>query len=329
MSVQAKTVSIFTAAAIALGMAVVGVIWGTQRQAAPFVVGVLHPTKNDIATFEGFKSKMRALGYVEGKDVVFLYDGPAGRGEKLEAAARRLVKAKVDLIFASSTPATLAAKRATEGADVAVVFGPVNDPIAAKVVPSLNRPGGNVTGVKLPRSGAKRFKWLVDLNPAAKSVLAPYNPEDMSSLASLEQAKEAAAALGVELVQVEVRSPADVKRLLASLPPKIGGIFLPRDAMITAQLSAFQKAGLAYGAPVSAPGLKHVNLGAFVSYGFAHFAVGERAAELADKIRNGAAPGELPIETAESFLALNLKTAKALGLEVPERFLKHARMIVR
>ncbi|MBX2854843.1 MAG: ABC transporter substrate-binding protein [Rhodobacteraceae bacterium] len=300
-----------------------------SERSGPFVIGVLHPTAVDEITFQGFKDKLKELGHVEGGDIVFNYDGPVGRGDKLTAAAEKLVSAKVDLIFASSTPATKAAEKATQGTGIAVVFGPVNDPIAAEVVSSLRNPGGNVTGVMLPRSGGKRLKWLVDLTPGLQTVLVPYNPDNVSSVSSTEQAQAAAESLGVEVIPHAVRDANELGALLQNIPEGVGGLFLPRDGMITGQLPAIHKATVAQGLALSVPGLNQVKKGGFVSYGFAHVEVGRRAAEIADKIISGSKPAEIPVATATSFLAVNLPIAKQIGAEIPDDVLKQARIIVR
>ena len=113
------------------GAALLGLMqWPLETSKKPFVVGILHPTKNDVETFEGFRSKLAALGYAEGADVVFEYDGPTGPGDKLTEAAQKMVRDGVDLIFASGTPAADAAKKAADGTNTAVVFGPVSNPVA-------------------------------------------------------------------------------------------------------------------------------------------------------------------------------------------------------
>ena len=305
------------------------VIVTPSDRSEPFVIGVLHPTAVDVVTFEGFKTKLTELGHVEGESIVFNYNGPAGRGDKLTAAAEQLVAAKVDLIFASSTPATKAAEKAARGSGIPIIFGPVNDPVAAGVVSSLRNPGGNVTGVTLPRSGGKRLQWLVDLTPGLQTVLVPYNPDDASSVASTEQAQAAAATLGIEVIAHPVRDADELGALLENIPERVGGLFLPRDAMITGQLAAIHEATVAQGLALSVPGLNQVKKGGFVSYGFAHEEVGQRAAEIADKIISGSKPAEIPVATATSFLAVNLPVAKQIGAEVPDDVLKQARIIVR
>jgi putative ABC transport system substrate-binding protein len=303
--------------------------WPGEMPREPFVVGILHPTKNDVETFEGFRSKLGKLGYAEGADIEFLYDGPTGPGGKLDEAAQEMVRHDVDLIFASGTPAAIAAKEAAEGTDTAVVFGPVSNPVAVGIVETLLEPGGNVTGVTLPNSAPKRMKWLIDIAPDMDVVLIPFNPGDNSSVSSMELGRTAAETLGIGIVAHQVHSIDDVNDLIENLPENVDGIFLPRDSMISGRVVQIAAAAVDRGLPLSAPGLKHVGKGGLVSYGFAHFEVGERAAELANKIFQGNKPTNLPVETASSFLAINLKTAKAIGLPIHNDHLKLARDIIR
>jgi len=302
---------------------------GGRGDGGPLVVGVLHPTKVDITTFNGFKSKIAELGYQEGKDIIYMYDGPAGRGEGLKTAAGKMVAAGVDLIFASSTPATKAAKAATESNKIPVVFAPVNDPIAADVVRSLKKPGDNITGVTLPASGGKRLRWIDDIKPGTKNVLFLLNPKSKSSQASLLQAKEGAMGTGITITVRDAGTPEDIDALLENLPEDTDAIFLPRDAFINGQIEKISAAAISRGLPLSSPGLIQVEAGALFSYGFEHFAVGSHAAEIANKIFLGASPGETPVETARSHLFINMATAKAIGLDIPESVLQQTRKIIR
>ena len=313
-----------------LGSALFGLVYWPKEPVNQIVtVGVLHPTKNDVETFDGFRDKLAALGYADGTDVEFRYNGPTGPGDKLVTAAEEMVRSGVDLIFASGTPAAVAATTAADGKDTVVVFGPVSNPVGAGIVETLRRPGGHVTGVTLPKSASKRMKWLIDIAPNTKAILIPFNPDDKSSVSSMELARAAAKTLGVEVLPHAVQNIDAVDKLIGNFPASADSIFLPRDSMISGRVVEITAAATAQGLPLSAPGLKHVGKGGLVSYGFAHYEVGERAAELADKIFRGASPADLPVETASSFLAINLKTAEAIGLPIRKDHLKQARDIIR
>ncbi len=295
----------------------------------PVRVGILHPTKVDVTTFNGFKRKMSELGYREGENIVYLYPGPAGKGDQLIAAAEKMVATGVDLIFSSSTPATKAAKIATRETGVPVVFGPVNDPVAAGVVESLKYPGGNVTGVTLPASGGKRFEWLSRLKPDIRHVLFIHNVNSKSSQASLVQAREGSAGTAIHLSVHEIGSTSEISDLLSALPDSVEAIYLPRDAFITSQIELIAAAAIRERILLSTPGLIQVEAGALYSYGFEHFAVGEHAAVLADRIIHGNDPAQTPVEVARSFFFFNMATAQAIGLKITDQTIRQAKKIIR
>ncbi len=302
---------------------------GDDPARASYRIGILHPSRVDIATVEGLQGGLAELGYVEGDNLHFEYDGPAGHGERLDAAAADLVKRGVDIIFVSSTPATKAVMRATIETRTPVVFGPVNDPLAAGVVDNLRRPAGNITGVMPPPSDGRRMQWLAEIVPAVRRVLVPYNPDDASSRASLEQAKEGAETMPLDVVARPVRSDADITMLLGDLPRDIDAIFLPRDALITARIEHISATAIERRLPLSAPGFIQVEAGALFSYGFVHTEVGRHAAKLIDQILRGSDPANLPVERADGSLFLNLRTARAIGLEIPDHVLRQAKQILR
>jgi putative tryptophan/tyrosine transport system substrate-binding protein len=129
-----------------------------------YTIGVLNASSNLEDTVIGFKEGMAELGYIEGKNVTYIYDGPT-RADKLDAVAQDLVKARVNLILSITTPATKAAQKATTGTDIAVVFIPVTDPVGAGVVASSTTPGGNTTGVTYTTQEGKRLEWLLQVAP--------------------------------------------------------------------------------------------------------------------------------------------------------------------
>jgi putative ABC transport system substrate-binding protein len=283
----------------------------------------------DRVTVEGFKAGLAELGYVEGRDLEFVYDGPAGHAERLQAAAQKLVASGVDLIFVCSTPATQAVMKATAGSGTPVVFGPVNDPLKAGVVGDLRKPGGNITGIRPPSTGGRRLQWFAEIAPRVRSVLVPFNPDNASSVATLEQAQAGAKAGNMEVRRFVVRNDAELTDLIAELPSDIDAIFLPRDALITARIDDFVSASIARRLPLSVPGRSQVRSGALYSYGFDHFELGRHAATLANRILRGAAPADLPVETSSASLSVNLETAVAIGLEIPDAVLRQTEEIVR
>ncbi len=316
-----------------LAALLIGTYWLLRQPVAndgrPLAIGVVQLTPVDTTTLQGFKQGMEELGYREGKDVVYLEAAPAGTIDLLEALIRHHLTAQPSLFFVSSTPATLAVKKLVGNSGIPVVFAPVNDPVGAGIVASLKAPGGNITGIRLPAGDDLRLEWLTRIAPAVKRVYLPYNPADPSALASLELVRQAAAALGIELLTEKIRSGEAVSPALAALPANIDAIFLPRDSTIESRIDDFTAAALKRRLPLCAPSLLQVEAGALFSYGFVHRQIGHQAARLADQILRGASPASLPVETAESQLAINLLTARAIGLSIPGEILRQAEYVIR
>lgn len=318
-------------ALLALGIALaLAALWRQGERPSPVRrIAMLSLTAVDAATQQGFKQRMEELGYHEGREVVYDVAGPAGTAARLDGLLAELLARRPHLLLVSSTPATQAARRATAGTGVAVVFAPVNDPVAAGVVASLKAPGGNITGVRLPVGDQRRLQWLKELVPGARRVVVPFTPGDPSAQATLEQLREVAPRLGVDLVELPIQGAAQMDRLFADFPAAADAVFLPRDSTVEAHVPSFAAFARSRRLPLSVPGVVQVDAGALFAYGFIHREIGRQAAGLADQILRGTRAGDLPVESAESHLALNLRTAAAIGVTVPDYAVKQASVIVR
>ena len=321
-------------AGISMILLVGGLYWWqgkTEQASTPkmVVVGVIALTEVDASTLQGFKEGMSALGYIEGTNIRYLAEGPARTIDRLDGIISRVLAQNVDLIFVSSTPATLKVQQATLNTPLPVIFDPVNDPVRAGIVTSLKHPGANITGIKLPTGEKLRLQWLTELAPAAKRIYFPYNPEDKSALTSLAQIEEALPLLGLELVKEPMSSPEEIMRDINNAPEGIDAIFLPRDSSIEAQIDQFVALSHQRKLPLSAPSLTQVESGALYTYGFIHYEFGKQAARLADQIFNGIHPSDIPVEVAESYLAININSAQAIGVPLSDEMLRKADRIIR
>jgi putative ABC transport system substrate-binding protein len=301
-----------------------------QPTAQSFKIGVISGGSNLDLVLTGFKAGMAERGYVEGKNVIYVYDGAVTGADKLSAAAQKLAAAKVDLIASLGTPATQAAQKATVGLTIPVVFVPVADPVKAGIVQSMTNPGGNITGVV---SGVEvqvlRLGWLLKMSPNIKRVYIPYDAADDATKLALTAVKESASKLNVELVTHEIRSADDVTASIAEIPGKADAIFILPGSVVGVKLEDYVKVSLQQKLPMSSPILGQVNSGVLLSYSFSQEAAGKQAARLSDRILKGTKPADLPVENAEFFLAINLKTAQSIGLDVPSDILRQASTIVR
>lgn len=295
----------------------------------PAVVGVLQFTANNLSTLRGFKAGMTDLGYIEGETVRYRFEGPVNRIVDLDAALQRLLAHRPDLLFTSPTPATLAAKRATAASKLPVVFAPVNDPIAAGIVDAIHHPGQNITGVRLGASDGKRLQWLAEISPGIRRIFLPYHRHDKSAITSLRNAESAAVKLGLQILARPVADREDLDVVLKTVPDGIDAIFLPRDGMVMSRIDAFIRLSKERRVVLSTPRLDQVEKGALMGYGFIGFEIGRQAAGLADQILGGQSPGDLPIETAEDYLFINLETAREIGLDIEAYVLRQAHRLVR
>lgn len=294
-----------------------------------FTVGLVTNNPNGLTNVQGFKDGMTELGYIEGENVTYIYEGVPTRDQELDAVLKSMVETGVDLIFTAGTPTGVAAHRVTEGTDIPVVFGVIADPIAAGVMEDLTRPGGNITGVQLSQNQDRRLELLLEIVPTAKRIFVPYNPEDSAPASAVAQITGLASDLGIEIIEGRAHNDDEATELINNIPLNIDAIFLLPDNTVNPRLDEILAVALDRKLPVSGPSTAQVEAGALTTYGFVHHAVGVQAARIADQVLNGADPGELPVETAEFFLAINLSTAEAIGLEIPDGILQQAKIIVR
>ncbi|MFC1975999.1 ABC transporter substrate-binding protein [Chloroflexota bacterium] len=295
-----------------------------------YTIGVINIVPVLDSTLVGFKEGMTELGYIEGENITYVYEGATVDMGKLDSVAQGLVAADVDLILSITTPATQAAQRATATTDIPVVFVPVTDPIGAGLVDSLKQPGGNITGVTFGIQEARRLEWLVQIVPTIEQIYIPYNPEDQSPVLALETLSEAAMKLGVELITHEVRNLEEVMVAIENIPEEADAIFLLPDSLVATRASDLVEAATELQLPTSGANAEVVKAhGVLISYAMGQISSGKQAARLADQIFQGIKPADLPVETAEFYLAINLKTAEAIGLDISDEILLQADIIVR
>jgi putative ABC transport system substrate-binding protein len=295
-------------------------------------VGVLDGWPTDVfpGRLSAFKEGLRAAGYAEPANLQIVYRTANGKLGDLPALAAQLVSLKVDVVFAPTTLAAVAARDATR--EIPIVFAVAADPIGAKLVASLARPGGNVTGMTTGNTqvAPKRLQLLKEILKGKVSRIAlVMNPGDQSNVVAAKAMQDAGRTLGIDVVPLEVRSAEDVERTFASLATaRFDGIAVAAGALTDtharriAELAARARIPTMYGAP------EYVEYGGLVSYS-ASFADNYRgAAGYVDRILRGAKPAELPVEQSSSFeLVINRKTAAALGLSIAPSLLAQARVV--
>jgi putative ABC transport system substrate-binding protein len=283
---------------------------------------------------EAFRQGLRDRGHVEGRSLVIEYRDSEEKVERHPALAAELVALKVDVIVAAGTAAALAAKKATR--TIPIVFSAVGDPVTSGLVGSLARPGGNVTGLSnLTRElVGKRLEVLKQAFPdiGRVAVLQQPQPGRASERAgTLKQAEVAARALGVLLQVVEVRGPGDFdKAFAAATRAHAGALTVLPSAMLFGERRRLVDLAARHRLPAMYGYREFVDDGGLMAYGANIADLYRRAATYVDKILKGAKPGELPVEQPTTFeLVINLKTARALGLTIPQALLQRADEVIQ
>jgi putative ABC transport system substrate-binding protein len=299
---------------------------GPQAQET-FTIGVIAETSMHTPAIEGFKAGLADLGYVEGENVTYIYNGTIGYNSKaIDDKIKNLLAQQIDMLFVLGLP-TVQAKQAVEGTDIPVVFGAISRPVERGIVESISHPGGNLTGVQVGNEIPKALDWLVRITPNAKKIYVPYHPDDELSVMFLAMLDKVASQLKIELVPGETHSVEEAVAAIESIPADIEAIFRIPSPTLDPKNNELSQAALNRGLPMAAG--HPLDEAALLTYAADFFEVGKQAARLAHQIRQGVKPAELPIETAEFFLTINLKTAAAIGLDIPDDILAQADTLIR
>jgi putative tryptophan/tyrosine transport system substrate-binding protein len=304
-----------------------------QQPALP-VIGLLSSTPFETYSdeFAEFRRGLAETGHVEGRNVAFEYRTAENHFDRLPALAEDLVRLRVAAIFtATNVNPVLAAKAASRITPIVFFMGA--DPVRSGVVASLSRPGGNITGVTglTGELSNKRLELLHELVPAAKTVgfLANRANPGFSETADKYRA-EAARALGVQLLILDASTPSDIDRAFATLAEqRIGALLVGADAFFGAQSKQLVALAAHYAIATSHFLVKSVEDGVLTSYGVDGSDAFRLAGQYVGRILNGEKPGDLPVQQANRFkFAINLKTAKALGLSIPPNLLAIADEVI-
>ena len=284
--------------------------------------------KSEEAT--AFRRGLRDAGYTEGKDIVVEWWSAAGEYDRLPEAVRNLSRANLAAIVVEGTPAALAAKRATD--KIPIVLAIVGDPVGSGLVSSLAHPGANVTGLtnQTVDLAAKRLQLLKEAIPTAGRVVVIFNPDTAPNSGIVTQLREAAPSIGVQVSFRSARTTEELRTAFVGLGRQnTDAIFIVDDGFMAARRDERLRLGMEAKLPLVYADKPYARKGVMLSYAVDHAAMFRRAAIYVDKILKGAKPAELPIEQPTQFeLIVNFRTAKALGITIPESILARADEVI-
>jgi putative tryptophan/tyrosine transport system substrate-binding protein len=275
-----------------------------------------------------FVQRLGELGWSEGRTVAIEYRWAEGHTERFPEIATEFARMNVDVIVTAAN-GVLPAKRATS--TIPIVFVVANDPVGTGLVESLARPGGNATGLSIQSSdlAGKRLELLREVTPGFRRLAILTNVNYAGAVLETGEAQDAAHTLGLEVVTLEIRRAEDIAPSLDKLKGRAQALYLPSEAIVFTNRTRIAKLAQEARLATMTVVRDYVEAGSLLSYGPNYTALFWRAAEYVDKILRGTKPGDIPVEQPTKFdLVVNLKTAKALGLTIPETFLVRADEVI-
>src|SRR5262249_25749499 len=294
-------------------------------------IGFLGATNPSIDSqrVAAFVLRLRELGWIDGRNLAIEYRWAEGRNERYAENAAELVRLKVDVIVTVATVPTLAAKQAT--AVIPIVFAASGDPVGTGLVASLARPGGNVRGLstQTAETAGKRLELLREIVPGLGRLAIMGNVGNPISVLELGEVQAAARALGLEVITSELRRAEDISPAFDALKGRADALYVCVDPLMNTHRIRVNILAVAARLPTIYLFREYVEVGGLMSYGPNYLDLFRSAANLVDKILRGAKPADLPVEQPTKFdLVINLTTAKALVLTIPEPFLLRANEVI-
>ena len=302
----------------------------SAERAKPVRIGVLTDSWGPTPGVKGLLDGLKKLGYRENKDFVIGVRFTQGNIAALPQAARELVRNGVDIIFTNNPAPIKAAQMATNR--IPIVFYGAGDPIGLGLIKSFSHPGGNITGVTGLdlELDTKRLEILKEMIPGLKRVIFIYDPSESFSVSEAKAYREVAGPLHIHFIEKRVRTQKEAKEAFAGIRKgEVDGVVVPRSLSLNIPGFAIE-ATSRQKIPTMFFGSFYVENGGFISYGPAFYTSGRQAARLVDKIIKGTHPSNIPVEVNNNIqFVINLKVAKALGIEVPPELLLQATKVIR
>ena len=308
----------------------VAALTATAAQADDITVAttaiVEHPALD--AARDGVRDELKAAGYEEGKNLRFLYESAQGNPATAAQIARKFVGEAPDVIVPISTPSAQAVASATK--DIPVVFTAVTDPLGAKLVGDMMKPGGNVTGMTDLSPIGKHLDLVKEISPDAKTLGVPFNPGEANSVTLMKLIKQEAPARGLTVVEAPATKSSEVLGAAQSLIGKADVIYVPTDNTIVTALEAVVKVGVDNKVPVYAGDTDSVPRGAIAAIGFNYYDIGRQTGKMVLRVLKGEAPGEIAVEGVEiTELYVNPGMAEKMGVTLSDSLVAKAKQVVQ
>jgi len=295
----------------------------TKTKPRNTLIGIVNPNKGTENITTGFIEGLAEQGYVVGKNLNIITAIGESSYNKIFP---EMISQGVDLIFTVTTPATKKAIAATKDSNIPVVFA-LHDPVRSGIMKSLTTIEKNVTGIQIRGSIPKALDWLVKLSPDIDTILVPVQFDTPATKQSLEDLNQAAQRKNITVIVRELNSESDIKKVFQNLPKTVDAVFLVHSIFISSHTDEIVAEAEKHRLPVGG-GISTYHKGALITFGVNHIEVGKQASRMASQILQGAKTENIPVETAEFYLGINMETARKAGIPVPDTILSYADDII-
>lgn len=310
-------------------LAVVALFCGVGVQAAPIKVGITqiveHPALD--AARQGFIDRLTELGYTPGEDIVYDIQSAQGDMATAQTIAYKFAADQVDLILAIATPTAQATAHVIK--DTPILITAVTDPVAAGLVESIERPGTNVTGTSDLTPVALQLTLLKELAPSAQRVGVVYNAGEVNSVVQVQLAREAATALGLQIVEATVSNSSEVLQATQALQGRVDALYVPTDNTVVSAIDSVVMVAERLKLPLIAGEDQSVQAGALATIGIDYYQLGRQTADIAQRVLQGENPAEIPVQYLEDMnIVLNLGAAQRMGVTITDEMLARAARVI-
>ncbi|MEN8142323.1 MAG: ABC transporter substrate-binding protein [Thermodesulfobacteriota bacterium] len=319
-----KNLGIFLLAVLILAGGIIFFTACEPESKKKFTIGVVNPNPGTAAVHDAFIDTLQEAAEKEGWILSFII---CKEKKKVDTDIKEMVLRQVDMIFSITTPATKKVKKAIAGKGVPAVFA-VHDPVKSGIIESMQRPGGDLTGVKICGSIPKALDWLLAIVPDTSHIYVPIRLDTKAAQQSLDGLQQIARSLDIHLTVVEVNDEAELDKALLLIPADVDAIFMLHSMLISTHAQKIAEMANAKKIPTAAA-IGKCQQGALISFSPELPKIGKQASRIALQVLKGEAVGDIPAEIAEFELGINLQSAEKLGIEVPNNILISADYIIR